>query len=325
MSSVHPILPIAGPSRLNLSHDVDQQTTTSSANTGVETSSNALVFISSVPITASRPQPKPKTRAKGKEKAPAPDDSPQPHNPVETIGSQEGSIAGSHTGAESLQAATLPKLRTSTRGVTDDIPTGSAAATQEIVDVGMAAKPKRRRSKADTTNPSSHDATKALAPKGRPKPRPTSKKVTGISTLESTALAGVALTHTSSEISPKHDAALNQNAPLTTGRKRKANNMEPPGTPPAPKKIRVTRQSSSANGASMDYEVVPQVQNPDPEIAGTLATPTKTSATSREVPASSSVVVGGEPGQRQLRRGRSRKTVEFGPVESVHANAVGGQ
>jgi len=72
----------------------------------------------------------------------------------------------------------------------------------------------------------------------------------------------------------------------------------------------------------MDYEVVPRVQHPDPEIAGTFATTTETNATSREMPASSSVVIGGEPRQQQLRRGRSRKIVESGPAESVHADAV---
>jgi hypothetical protein len=133
-------------------------------------------------------------------------------------------------------------------------------------------------------------------------------------------LAGVSSTQTPREISPKHDTALNQIAPSTTGRKRKANNMEPPSTAPAPKKVRVTRQTSIANSALMDCEVVPQVQD---SALGTTAT-AKTNVTSRE-PASSSMVVDaspGKPGQRQLRRGRSRKAAE--PAGSVLADTATG-
>jgi hypothetical protein len=205
----HEILPIAGPSHLNLSHEVDQQT----------------VFVPSIPNAVSKPRPKPKARAKGKKKAPARDDSPTPHNSLETVDSQAGSNAGT--------PATLPRLRKSTTAVTDDIRTRS------------------------------------------------------------------------------HDAVLNQDAPSTAGRKRKANNVEPP-TAPAPKKVRVTRQTTIAN------KVVPQVQDP---VSGT----TTTNITSREIPASSSMVIDaspGKPGQRQLRRGRSRKAAEHGPTESVHADTA---
>lgn len=305
VAPAHEILPIAGPSHLNLSHGADQQTATLSANIDIETSSNTLIFVPSIPntaATASKPRPKPKARAKGKEKAPAQDDFPTPHNLLETVNSQEGS----NTGAP----ATLRRLRKSI-----------TTATQKIVDHGTAPKPTRQRNKVNTSDPSSHDATKATvtAPKERPKPK---KGVTSAATPESTALAGVALTQTSEEISPKRDDAPNQNAPSATGRKRKANNIEPPSTVPAPKKVRVTRQTSKANGVLMNYEVVPQVQD---SVSGTTTT-AKTNVTSGE-PTSSSMVVDaspGKPGQQQLRRGRSRKTMETGQAESVHADTAMG-
>lgn len=249
----HEILPIAGPSRSNLSREVDQQMATIPENIGVET----LVFIPSVPNAVSKPRPKPKARAKGKKKAPAPDDSPTLHDSLETVDSQEGSKTGGPV-----------TLRKSTMAVTDDINTNSGSTTQEIVGGGTAPRSTRRRNKMD---PSLDDATDTsatiTAPKGQPKARPKLKKGVTNATLEST--------------------------PSTTGKKRKANDMEPP-TAPAPKKVRVTNSTAETN------------------------------VTSREVPASSSMVIDAKPAQPQLRRGRSRKIAEPGPVESVHADAAVG-
>ncbi|KIM45842.1 hypothetical protein M413DRAFT_440894 [Hebeloma cylindrosporum] len=313
--SAHEIPPIAGPSRLNLPHEVDQQTATLPTNMAVEPSSNTLVFVPSIPNAVSRARPKPKARAKGKEKAPAADDPPTPHNPHDTVNSQQ---EGSHTEVP----AALPKVRKSTKTVAHVTQTDSVSTTQEIVDGDKAPKPTRRRTKANTTDPGLHHAAEgpaATAPKERPKPRPKSKKgATDAPTSESARSAGVVLTDTPRELSPKHDGAPKQDAASTAGRKRKANNVDPSSTGPVPKKVRLSRQTSNSNGPST-------TNGPSTVDASDLEIQSTTPIAESDAPTSSSMVVDaspGKPGQQQLRRGRSRKAAEPGPAESVHAATV---
>jgi hypothetical protein len=233
-------------------------------NTVVQTSSNTPGFDPSIPRAVPNPRPKPKARAKGKGKAPAQDDSLIPQNSLEDVNSQEGPIA-------------------------------STSTAREVVEDGITPKPEKRRNNADTvadtTGLGSHDieATVAVAaPKERPKPRPKPKKKadTSASAVESTALRGTIRIHTPGEISTEHDATPSQSAPSTSGKKRKANDMELASTAPPSKKVRAVTQPDNANGPGSNTTTEANV----------------TSSEVMEIDASPR-----NPGQLQLRRGRSRK------------------